>query len=74
MAKTIKVKTILDKANAFFEHSADSAAIDRMAVAGFLSGILHDTGNYAGFNYLRDYHDPANDSTRVFYYAHHNLT
>jgi hypothetical protein len=71
--RTIKVVDLIDKANKFFELSPDSAKIDRIAVADFISQILHDTGNYAGFSYLRDYYDPANDSTRVFYYTHHNL-
>lgn len=73
MPKTIKVSRLVEKANAFFKDSPDSCRMDRLHVADFLNSVLHETGNYAGFNYLTPYHEPGNDSSRVFYYLHRNL-
>lgn len=73
MAKSIKVKKIVQLANAFFEHSSDAATADRIGVAGFLNTILYETKTYSGYRYLKDYNDPTNDSTRVAYYMHPNL-
>jgi hypothetical protein len=51
--KTVKVSTILERANKYLAN--DNPRIgdaERLAVASFLEGILLDTGNYEGFNYL----------------------
>lgn len=69
MAKTIKVTRLIDKANEFFKVSPDSARLERLHVATFLDSVLHETGNYAGFNYLTPNGEPGNDSSRVVYYV-----
>lgn len=50
--KTIHVSRIIEKANDFFENSHPDKTADRKAVAYFTADILHETGNYKGFNYL----------------------
>jgi hypothetical protein len=73
MAKTVKVERLLERANRFLELSTKEKTAEREAVARFLSDILHETDNYAGFGYLGDYNDAANDPSRVFFYKSHNL-
>lgn len=73
MAKTIKVETILQMANDFFEKSPDDARMERINMQSFVSNILHKTNNYAGFNYLVPYGEPGSDSSRIFFYKHRNL-
>jgi len=68
MKKTIKVETLVSKANAFFEHSPDDAKQDRLSVANFITNVLLEEKCYRGFGYLKDYYDPNNDSSRVFFY------
>ena len=50
--KTIKVTEILKKANDFLEESHPNLSIERKAIANFTADILHNTGNYQGFNFL----------------------
>ena len=73
--KTYQVKKLVEKANDFFLNSADHKKEERHSIFAFVADILHDTGNYRGFNYLykRDMkkstmgytiginHDPEND-------------
>jgi hypothetical protein len=65
--KTIEVAALIDKANTFFELSPDNQAAERQGVATFLGNVLHETGNYAGFMYLKPYNSPGSDPTRVYY-------
>jgi hypothetical protein len=73
MAKTVKVAWLIDRANAYFENSADSARMERLSVASFIDTVLHETGNYAGFNYLKPYGSIGADSSRVVYYKSYKL-
>lgn len=50
--KTIEVEFILDKVNYMLEHSTCNQDFKRGA-ASVLEMILHETGNYAGFNYRK---------------------
>ncbi len=49
---TIDVLDVLDKANTFLKISPDDQRDRRLGVASLLEAILHQTKNYAGFNYL----------------------
>ena len=66
--KTIRTAALIALANDFMASSPDSARMDRLAVADFMRNVLLEAGAYAGFNYLRDYHDPASDSSRVVFF------
>jgi len=50
--KTIEVERIKEKINSMILNSPDDMIREREALANFLSVILHETGNYKGFNYL----------------------
>ena len=50
--KTIEVDYLKRKVNFFLLHSADEHVGKRAALATFLGDVLHETGNYNGFNYL----------------------
>lgn len=50
--KTIEIKKLVEKANNFMLHSRDDQINERKALHHFVADILHDTGNYWGFNYL----------------------
>lgn len=52
--KTIDVKDIVEKANFFFKNSDNMFFSNRATLHGFVSGILHKTGNYKGFRYLTE--------------------
>lgn len=67
--KTIEIKALIEKTNACMVNSPDDARMERLAIVSFLSSVLMDANSYAGFGYLKDYHDPANDSSRVFFYV-----
>jgi len=40
----------------------------RSALAGLLEGVLHDTGNYHGFQYIGEWQEGVTDETRRVYY------
>lgn len=83
--KTIEVSQIRDWINHSLENSPSGAYEKRQALAGFLTTVLMETGNYAGFNYLawmnggcdqwradgepKDNTKYLGDQTRVFFYA-----
>lgn len=49
--KTYPIKDLVAKANKAFR--AEGGTVEgRRAIFGIVSAVLHDTGNYAGFNYL----------------------
>jgi hypothetical protein len=52
--KTIEVEEIKRKINNLLERSDDTApgADAKKTLCSLLEGILHDTGNYRGFNYV----------------------
>lgn len=56
--KTVEISTIKEKANAFFANSKNELAGERKALQMFVTGLLMETGNYRGFNYLQQ-HDVA---------------
>lgn len=68
MAKTMKVSRLISLANDFMASSPGSARLDRLAVADFVRCALLEAKAYSGFNYLRDYHDPRNDPSRVVFF------
>lgn len=50
--KTIEVARIREKINYYLLHSSDENHRERKELAFFLGNILHETGNYKGYNYL----------------------
>lgn len=48
--KTILVSSIVDKANKYLALETIPQA-EKKAIAEFTANILHETGNYRGFNY-----------------------
>lgn len=51
--KTIDIATILDEANKYLSSDNPNITPDmRKGCASLLESILHDTGNYQGFNYI----------------------
>ena len=46
--KTASVAKLLHMANTYLA-SPDSSRDARVAIAGFIEGVLHETGNYRGF-------------------------
>ena len=51
--KTVEISTIKQKANAFFANSKNELTGERKALQMFVTGLLMETGNYRGFNYLQ---------------------
>lgn len=49
--KTFKVADLKNKINHRLAHGDDSPEV-RLELCGLLESILHDTGNYKGFNYV----------------------
>jgi hypothetical protein len=69
--KTVAVGTLLHRLN-YFLASDLSTPEEREAMATFVEGVLHDTGNYEGFRYLPNDHcelDFESDGTRRFYFV-----
>ena len=70
--KTIEVSEIKSRANTMFELSLPSLTNERKAIATFVEGLLHKTGNYRGFNYLpseSDIHAGCwGKDCRIFFY------
>lgn len=73
MAKTIKVKSLIERANIYFEQSPDDARMERIAVQAFMTNLLLDAKAYAGFGYVKPYGEPGSDSSRIHFYKHHSL-
>ena len=71
--KTLKIKELVTKTNRFLANSHDKRSEDRKAVANFVGNLLHDTGNYHGFNYLDSESDlhagHYGKDGRVFFYG-----
>lgn len=83
MKKTIAISKLKEKANYFFLHSPNDSRPIRESLFVFVSGFLHETGNYKGFGYIhRNKSLPGNsvgveyvndkatfpDDSRVFFY------
>jgi hypothetical protein len=49
--KTMQIRELLDRANYMLAASTCEPA-ERQAICSFIESILHDTGNYSGFNHL----------------------
>jgi len=49
--KTITVESLRDKVNFMIEATPDDMTRERQALAMVLESVLHDTGNYHGFQY-----------------------
>ena len=52
MAKTIKIKDLIEHVNEFILNSDDKFREMRMGYCTLLEDILHKTASYAGFGYL----------------------
>ena len=70
--KTISVRRVVEMANHYLEWSEDKFSEERKGVANFVANILHETGNYNGFNYLGTESDiwagHYGEAGRVFFY------
>jgi hypothetical protein len=66
--KTFSVRELVININYRLEHSTCTDA-ERFAMISVLENVLHETGNYAGFQYLGSPADPS----RHKYYFHGNL-
>lgn len=53
MRKTVEVAKVLSMANAFMANSGDHEDVERRGVASLLESVLHETGNYHGFCYVK---------------------
>ena len=69
---TVKVSDLVDKANRYVAHIGLSQA-EKRAINSFISGVLHDTGNYRGFSYNFSWtgsaEDYARQEDRSYYYS-----
>lgn len=56
---TVKIKDLVSEVNRIMklEHSTRE---QRLSLQHFIGNLLHETGNYQGFNYLHAYELPAN--------------
>lgn len=61
--KTVEVSDLKIRLNYMLSQSADEMKAQRLAIAGFVEGILHETGNYRGFQYLSSEYLPAEEQT-----------
>lgn len=75
--KTIAVLELKDKVNGMLKDSVPEMAQGREALCVLMDSVLHETGNYAGFNYLPSEFTNGKrenglregyDETRRFYY------
>lgn len=72
--KTIDVTRVLEMGNHYLASpdlgDADKFRNMRKGAASLLESVLHETGNYGGFQYLETYrpNDPTFDDTRRRYY------
>lgn len=83
--KTISVEALTQKINYRIANSPAERSAERLELASFLSNILHETGNYHGYNFsqwLNGGHDRwiaagqpedktefLGDISRVFFYS-----
>lgn len=51
--KTVEITTLIDLVNGICENSAADRVDVRQGAMNVLEAVLHSTGNYQGFNYLR---------------------
>lgn len=65
--KTIEVDVIRDLVNRYNERSKDEQWAERSAVNTLLEIVLHDTGNYRGYEYLDADSEVAPHSRRRYY-------
>lgn len=73
MKKTISVMTLLKNANRILALPSVSQD-EKKAVSSFIENVLHETGNYAGFNYYAPPPDIYNfKEYDRFYLIHKNL-
>jgi len=63
--KTFKVEDLKRQVNHFMLHSADENIEGRLAASSLLENVLHDTGNYRGFNFLSHVDMEASDNGTV---------
>ena len=73
MAKTIRVKFLLDKANAFLQNSDPTESEKRKGVIGFIEITLSEACVYAGYGYTAEFPFDSGDDTRRYYYYHSSL-
>jgi hypothetical protein len=71
MKKTFRVVDLIDKINRMLAISTCSQET-RCGMIAVLESVLHDTGNYRGFNYIKDgvvctYADQPDDTRRYYY-------
>ena len=66
---TVPVSVVLRKANSFLRESPPKFSEMREGVASLLETILHETGNYRGFNYLQNSLEGPIDRTRRHYHG-----
>jgi hypothetical protein len=64
MRKTIEVSDIKIRLNHALESSSDEMKVERQAIATFAEGILMDTGNYRGFQYLSSEYLPVEEQVQ----------
>lgn len=58
--KTIHVDALVNRANALLRNSTADKGI-RMGVIALLENVLHETGSYRGFGYLRQHEVPEGE-------------
>lgn len=61
--KTVSIKDLVTKANAMLEATPDDWVGERHGIAALLSWALHETGQYAGFNYQQCEFLPVDEQT-----------
>lgn len=54
MRKTLEIEAIKQKANKFFRVTPNDWTLQREAIQAFVNTLLHETGNYKGFQYLTE--------------------
>ena len=69
--KTIRVEDLIDNVNCLLDLSTCSPDV-RFGMIAILEQVLHDTGNYKGFNNIKDgvvctRHEQPDDSRRYYY-------
>ena len=65
--KTIDVEFVVEQANAFLRTSANERGDARRAIMTIAETVLHDTGNYRGFRYLRTGDVPEGHSIGIIF-------
>lgn len=77
---TVSVAYLLEKANHILESSLDEKIEERKMIAVFIADVLHKTGNYRGFGYIKLPDEPEDinggfygKTGRVFFYIAERL-